>query len=74
MDKTLLNQFQNEPFVREAVKDFFLAEMDKLALERVYSRGDTQSIADAREVIENVFITLKEEFDKNKEKPVQNLR
>ena len=74
MDKTLLNQFQNEPFMREAVKDFFLAEMDKLALERVYSRGDTQSVADAREVIENAFITLKEEFDKNKEKPVQNLR
>jgi hypothetical protein len=74
MNDSLLNTFQNEPHTREAVKEFMFAQLDKVALERVYERGDTQSIADAKEVIENVFIELKELYGKDKGTNIQSPR
>ena len=63
----LLNQFFNDEHTREAVKAFFLAELDRLALERVYDGKDTTGIKDAKETIERSFIELKELYEKNKE-------
>ena len=63
----LLNQFYNDEHTREAVREFFLKELDKLALEQVYGGQETSGIKDAREVIERSFIELKELYGKNKE-------
>ena len=62
MNEQLLIQFQNDAHTRETVREFMLAQLDKLALEYVYEQKDTKGIAEARNVIENTFIELKEEF------------
>lgn len=71
MNENLLNQFTNDEHTREAVKAFFLAELDKLALEKVYEGKDTTGIKDAKETIERSFIELKELY--SKKKVVQNI-
>lgn len=67
-----LNKFQNDEFTREAVKTFFLERLDKLALERVYNKESTEGVADAKEVIENSFIELKELYSPNKKVEIVN--
>lgn len=69
---TLLNNFHNDEHTREAVKDFFLQELDKYALEKVYKKEDTKSIAEAKETIERAFSELHELFNKRKEVEVVN--
>lgn len=66
MNEKLLNQFYSEESVREAVREFFLVQLDKLALERVYDGKDTTGIKDAKKVIENSFIELSELYGKDK--------
>ncbi|OGL46466.1 MAG: hypothetical protein A2W05_07115 [Candidatus Schekmanbacteria bacterium RBG_16_38_10] len=60
-----LNQFYNDEHTREAVKAFFLEQLDKLALEKVYSGEETTGIKDAKETIERAFIELKELYGKD---------
>ena len=69
---TLLNNFYNDSHTREAVKEFLLKNLNDLALERVYNKGNTEAIADAREVIENSFTELRELFEKKKDREVEN--
>ena len=66
-----LNQFYNDEHTREAVKAFFLEQLDKLALEKVYSGKETTGIKDAKETIERAFIELKELY--SQEKPIKNI-
>lgn len=66
MNETFLNQFYNDEHTREAVKQFLIDQLDKLALERVYSGEDVKGIADAKETIEKSFIELKELYGKDK--------
>ncbi len=61
-----LNQFHNDEHTREAVKAFFLEQLDKLALEKVYEGKDTAGIKNAKETIERSFIELKELYGKDK--------
>lgn len=70
----LLNQFSNDEHTREAVKSFLLAELDKHALELVYDGKDVKGIADAKKVIEQSFIELKELYEKVEKKLVNNSR
>ena len=69
---TLLNNFYNDEHTREAVKEFFLQELDKYALEKVYAKEETKNIAEAKEVIEQAFSELHELFSKRKEVEVIN--
>ncbi len=48
--------------MRESVKAFLLRELDRIALERVYIKGETKDLADAREVIQKAFVTLWESY------------
>ena len=66
-----LNQFYNDEHTREAVKAFFLEQLDKLALEKVYSGKETTGIKDAKETIERAFIELKELY--SQEKTIKNI-
>ena len=61
----LLNQFHNDEHTREAVRAFFLEQLDRLALEKVYSGKETTGIKDAKETIERSFIELKELYGKD---------
>lgn len=67
-----LNQFQNDEHIREAVKSFFLEQLDKVALNRVYNKESTEGIADAKEVIENSFVELQELYSPKKNVHVVN--
>lgn len=68
----ILNQFYNDEHAREAVKAFFLAELDKIALENVYEGKETNGIKDAKETIERSFILLGELYGKQKQKETIN--
>jgi len=74
MDEKFLNQFHNDKHTREAVKEFFFSELDKLALERVYAGGDVIGIADAKELLERSFIELRELYEKDKINKNQSIR
>ena len=67
-----LNQFYNDEHTREAVKAFFLAQLDKMALEKVFEGLDTHGIKDAKETIERSFIELGELYGKNKKPNITN--
>lgn len=69
----LLKQFNNDEHTREAVKLFLFAVLEKIALERVYNREDTKDLADAKEIIETMFIELREKYADDKEKEKINL-
>ncbi len=55
-----LKSFQDHEAMREAVKDFMMGCVNELAIEKVMKRENTESIADAKEIIEKAFIKLKE--------------
>ena len=63
----MLNQFYNDEKTREAVKEFFFEQLDKLALEQVYEGKDTQGVKTAKEAIERSFIELRELYEKKKQ-------
>lgn len=67
-----LNRFYQDENLREDVKTFFLEELNKLALERVYNNKETRGIADAKEIIEKSFIELQERYGKRKKVEVIN--
>lgn len=69
----LLKQFNNDEHTREAVKMFLFVILEKIALERVYNREETKDLADAREIIETMFIELREKYADDKEKEKINL-
>lgn len=69
-----LNTFQNDEYVREAVKDFLTSQLNKLALERVYERKNTNDVADAKEIIEKAFVELHELYGKKKPVELQSIR
>lgn len=74
MNEQILLDFQNNPTVRDTLREFMLAQLDKLALEYVYEQKDTKPIAEARKVIENSFTELKELYSQDKKKEVYNPR
>lgn len=67
-----LNRFYQDENLREDVKTFFLEELDRVALERVYENKETKGIADAKEVIEKSFVELQERYGKRKKVEVIN--
>ena len=61
--RALLKRFYENENEREAVKAFLIECLEELAIERVMKKENTDAIADAKEVIENSFTRLKEEFE-----------
>lgn len=74
MEQKLLNNFHNDTHTRDAVKEFLFEYLNKVALERVFSKESTEGIADAKEIIEEAFIELKELFDIEKKVAVNSSR
>lgn len=70
----LLHQFYDDSYTRDAVKEFLLKELDRIALEKVYEKKDTQGIADAKETIERAFTELKEKYEQKKKVVVDSPR
>jgi len=60
----LLHTFYNDEYLRDAVHEFLLLELDKYALEKVYDKEDTGGIADAKDAIERAFTELRERYSK----------
>lgn len=57
-----LKLFYENEAQREAVREFMLQCLNKIAIERVMNRKDTNSLADAKDVVESLFIILKETY------------
>lgn len=68
MDDQLLKQFFDQEHMRVEVYRFFKAEMDKLALEKMYRGEDVSGIKEAREVLVRAEKELQTKFTR---KPVK---
>lgn len=70
----LLNQFQNDEHIREAVKEFMYKQLDVYALEAVYAGKDTKGIANAKQAITDAFTVLAGLYDPKKVPVAQSPR
>jgi len=68
----LLKRFYEDEHTREAVEEFFNKELEKLALEKIFSGQEISGIKDAKKVIERSFVELKELYGKDKESKSTN--
>lgn len=71
MNNPALRRFYENETGREAVKAFQMECLNDLAVDRVMKKEDTNGIADAKEIIENMFIKLEGEYG---EKPTSTHR
>lgn len=62
MDDQLLKQFFDQEHMRVEVYRFFKAEMDKLALEKMYRGEDVSGIKEAHEVLVRAERELQTKF------------
>jgi hypothetical protein len=65
-----LKIFYDNEIAREAFKEFQLECLNEMAIKRVMARESTLSLADAKEVVEQSFIRLREIYG---EKPKPNI-
>lgn len=65
-----LKTFYENDIQREAVKEFMIECLNELAIERVMQRKETASLADAKDVVEQTFIKLREIYG---DKPKPNI-
>lgn len=71
---TLKEAAQDKLFLAELEK-FFADHLDRLALEKVYSKQDTHGIADALEALKNAFEQLDAVYNpKENKKPINIAR
>lgn len=73
MNNTLKTFYDNET-QREAVKEFMLECLNEEAVNRVMKREDTKSLADAREVVLQTFIKLKEIYGEKPKPSISSSR
>jgi hypothetical protein len=66
----ILKTFYDNENQREAVREFIFECLNELAIKRVMARESTLSLADAKEVVEQSFIRLREIYG---EKPKPNI-
>jgi hypothetical protein len=69
-----LKVFYDNENQREAVKEFMIQCLQELAVERVFERKDTGSIADAKDVVEHTFIRLSEIYGETPKTHKSNVR
>lgn len=69
-DKLL--EFYNDKPMMIALADFLAAQLKEVALERVFRKQDTTALPDAQEVIERAFAALKNRYDKEPKRLVEN--
>lgn len=74
IDTNKLKAFYGDKAMMESVYGFFLAHLDKMALQRVMERKDTAAIPDAKEVIDNAILELDALFGIKKEKKPKSSR
>lgn len=67
-----LHRFYNDDHTREAVREYLLDTLDKLALEKIYKREPVDGLADAQEAIENMFTQLGDEYGTKQKKNISN--
>lgn len=70
----ILKQFYDNPNQVEAVKDFLIKQLHVMAVQKVMKREDTSGIADAKEVVEQSFIRLKEIYGETPKPNISNSR
>jgi hypothetical protein len=67
-----LYTFQNDENTREAVKQFIVEYFNKVAVDRVFEGEKVEHLKDARDVMEEAFVELRELYQKEEEKKIVN--
>ena len=69
-----LQQFYENVGMRETVKQFFIDELKKKAIDGVLNKQSTAGIYEANRAIEAGFLELERMFQKNKKRAVDTAR
>lgn len=64
----VLKRFYEDKEMLNEVKEYFFAYLDALGLDRIYRRGETLGVADAKEALDNAFMQLDDLFESSGEK------
>ncbi len=63
MNEEALRQFYSNKIELEAVKEYLLQTLNKVALEKLFKGEDAKPVAEARFVVETAFSNLKEMYE-----------
>ena len=69
-----LQSFYNNETQREAVKEFMIACLKELAVEKTFAGENTNGIKEAREIVDNMFDKLEAEYGVKKPTFVNDAR
>lgn len=67
-----LKEFYSDKAMMDAVAQFVAAQLNEMAVERVFKKEDTAGLPDARDAIKRMFATLKDRYEPRKERQSQN--
>lgn len=68
----ILQTFYSNEILRETVKDFLIKTANDIALDRLDKGEDAKSVAEAKKVVGEAFIKLKEMFEVKPEPNIKN--
>ena len=76
MRPDLLQQFQNDKFLRDELINFLHNFIDNQALTKLYKKEDVSAVAEARELIDSAFSELENQYGIKEKatKPVNKAR
>lgn len=72
MAKDKLKEFYLDDAMKEAVATFMADALQKIALERVFNKQDVSALPDAREILNRMFIELRNLYDTEPKREVEN--
>lgn len=77
VSREVLQRFWQDKQTLNEVREYFFAHLDAFGLDRIYERGETLGVADAKQVLENAFTELDDLFepsDKTNKEPINGAR
>lgn len=77
ISREALQRFWQDKEMLGQVREYFFAHLDALGLARIYKRGETLGVADAKEFLENAFTELDDLFEpsgKTNKEPINGAR
>lgn len=66
--------FYRDETMRDAVKDFMVAQLEQMAIDRTFNKEDITGIAEAKELVDKTFSKLKELYSPEPKIKVETVR
>ncbi len=66
--------FYRDETMRNTVKEFMVAQLEQMAIDRTFNKEDITGIAEARELVDKTFSKLKDLYEPNPKVVVETKR